>query len=160
MKKIGILLLALVFGGLTFASFVNTTTPPKATEIFLPLGNNHTVSLKDLSQMKVKEYELLSGKHLNIFQKISFKLSQRKLRKAISADNTVNTQKISNMMAGRDFTDGFNGGWFALGILTGLIGVLLSYIIPGAEEVRKNRQKWAWLGLGVVVAIVLLALIL
>ncbi len=161
MKKIGILLLVLAIGGISFAAYIGpSSTAPKATEVFLPLGNNTQVSLMDLSKMTVKDYQELTGKHLNLFQKLGFKMAQKKMRKAISSDGTVNNKKLSKMMAAGDFTGDFNGGWFAIGILLGLIGVLLSYVIPGDESVKHNRQKWAWLGLGVVVVIVLLALIL
>lgn len=161
MKKIAVLFFALALGSLAFATYTGTSSSdPKAADVYIPIGNNTQISLMELSTMKVKDYQQLTGKHLNLFQKLGFKMSQRKLRKAISSDGTVNNKKLSSLMASGDFTEGFNGGWFVLGILTGLIGVLLSYIIPGDEDVKRNRQKWAWLGLGVVVVIVLLALIL
>lgn len=164
MKKIGILLLTLALGGLSFAAYIapssSASTAPKASELYIPMGNGTHFSLMDLSQLRVKDYQKLTGKHLNLFQKISFKMTQKKLKKAISADGTVNSQKLANAMASGDLTQDFNGGWFVLGILLPLIGVLLSYVVPGDEAVRKNRQKWAWLGLGVVVVIGILALIL
>ena len=55
---------------------------------------------------------------------------------------------------------GFNGGWFVLGLLLGLIGVLLSYIINGDQDVKRNRQKWAWIGWGVWVVVFVLTLLL
>ncbi|MEO9144100.1 MAG: hypothetical protein ABI237_00960 [Ginsengibacter sp.] len=46
-----------------------------------------------------------------------------------------------------------------MGLLLGLIGVLLSYIINGDEDVKRNRHKWAWIGWGVWVAILVLTLL-
>lgn len=161
MKKLGILLLILAIGGMSFASYISpSATMPKATEVYLPLGNNVEVTLMELSTMKVKDYQQLTGKHLNLFQKMGFKIAQKKMRKAISSDGTINNKKLAEMMASGDFTGDFNGGWFAIGILLGLIGVLLSYVIPGDDDVKANRQKWAWLGFGVIAVIVILALIL
>jgi len=160
MKKIGFLLLALVIGGISFASFITPKNARKASEILIPIGNNTEISLKDLSLIKVKDYELLTGKHLNLFQKMSFKMGQKKLRKSISADGTINNDKLAKVFAGGDFTSGFNGGWFVLGLLLGLIGVLLSYVINGDEGIKKNRQKWAWIGFGVWVVIWLIFIVL
>lgn len=159
MKKIAILLVASALFATAFASYVVPSAPKKATEIYLPIGKNMQISLKDLSQIRVKDYEKLTGNHLNFFQKMSFKAAQKKLRNSISADGTITNQRLSKALAA-DATSGFNIGWFALGLLLGLIGVLLSYIISGDTEVKKNRQKWAWIGFGVAVVIYLLAFIL
>ena len=160
MKKIVILLIAFAVFTTAFASFVVPSVPKKATEIYLPIGKNMQISLKDLSQMRVKDYEKLTGNHLNFFQKISFKAGQKKLRNSISADGTIKNQRLSKLLAAGDVTNGFNIGWFVLGLLLGLIGVLLSYIINGDTAVKKNRQKWAWIGFGVWVVILLLTLVL
>lgn len=161
MKKIVILLFGFALITTAFASYVVVpSAPKKAMEIYLPLGKNMQISLKDLSQIRVKDYEKLTGNHLNFFQKMSFKAGQKKLRNSISADGTIKNQRLSKLLSAGDVTNGFNIGWFALGLFLGLIGVLLSYIIKGDAEVKKNRQKWAWIGFGVWIVILLLTLVL
>ena len=56
-----------------------------------------------------------------------------------------------------DGTTGFHSGGFFLGLLVGLIGVIIAYIIK--DEKKKNRVKWAWIGWGVwvVIALILIA---
>ena len=161
MKKTAILLVAFALFTTAFASYVVVpSVPKKAAEVYVPIGNNLQISLQELSKMRVKDFEKLSGKHLNFFQRISFKAGQKKLRNSISADGTIKNERLSKSLAADGMTSGFNIGWFAIGLFFGLIGVLLSYIINGDPDVKKNRQKWAWIGFGVVIVILLLGLVL
>lgn len=158
MKKLLVLLAVFTFCTASFASTGFSTVPKNANRMYIPLGNNTRITLMDLSEMKVKDYEKLSGKHLNFFQKLAFKAEQKKLRNSISEDGTITNNKLANAFSG-DGSLGFNIGWFALGLLLGLIGVLLSYIINGDPDVKRNRHKWAWIGWGVWVVILIISLI-
>lgn len=159
MKKVFILLAAFAIVTTSFAATGFSYVPKKASEILLPIAPNAQISLKDLSVIKVKDYEKLSGKHLNFFERMSFKAGQKKLRNSIAADGTITNKKLLNAMSSGDPGTGFNIGWFAIGLLLGIIGVLLSYLINGDEAVKKNRQKWAWIGFGVVLVIFLITLL-
>lgn len=159
MKKIILLVTAFTFLVSTFAATGFSNYPKNANNVFLPIGNNTQISLMDLSKIKVKDYETISGRHLNFFEKITFKTGQKQLRKSIAADGTVTNKKLVKALASDGITSGFNIGWFALGLFLGLIGVLLSYIINGDQAIKNNRQKWAWIGLGVAVVLYILLLI-
>jgi hypothetical protein len=159
MKKAFILLAAFAIFATSFAATGFSYVPKKASEILLPIAPNAQISLKDLSVISVKNYEKLSGKHLNFFEKMSFKAGQKKLRNSIAADGTVTNTKLLKAMSNADPGTGFNIGWFALGLFLGIIGVILSYVINGDQAVKKNRQKWAWIGFGVVVVIILISLL-
>lgn len=159
MKKIIFLFAALAFFTTSFASSGISYSPKKATEIYLPMGKDMRISLMDLSVISVKDYQKISGKHFNFFQKIAFKSGQKKLRNSIDADGTITNKKLMKVMMDRDNPGGFNGGWLALGFFLGLIGVLLSYVINGDEDIKKNRQKWAWIGFGVYVVLVVILLL-
>jgi hypothetical protein len=160
MKKVFILIAAFAFIATSFAfTTIPSSLPKTANEIYLPIGKDMRISLQDLSQIKVKDYEKITGKHLNFFQKITFKEGQKKLRNSISDDGTITNKKLLKVLSNGDPSTGFNVGWFALGLLLGLIGVLLSYIINGDPEVKRNRHKWAWIGWGVWVVILILTLL-
>jgi hypothetical protein len=160
MKKLSLLIAILAIFTISFASSIIKNSPKKATEIYLPIGNNTKISLMDLSIISVKDYQKISGKHLNFFQRMSFKAGQKQLRNSIAKDGTINNKKLLKAMVDRgDGTIGFNIGWFALGLFLGLIGVLLSYIINGDQDLKRNRQKWAWIGWGVWVVILILTLL-
>lgn len=160
MKKIVLTLTALVVMITSFAAFnLTAPTPKKAAEIFIPIGSTgYQLSLMDLSQIRVKDYESLSGKKMTFLNKISFKLSQRELRKSINTDGTLNSKKLNglaNKMAAGE--SGFNIGGFALGLFLGLIGVLIAYVI--SDDKKAARTKWAWIGFGVAVILYLLVLL-
>ena len=108
--------------------------------------------------MKTTDLEKLTGKKMGFLQRLEFKLSQKKLRRSINADGTINNRKLE-MLAKRDMdgTTGFHLGGFALGFLLGLIGVLIAYLIH--DENHDNRVKWSWIGLGVLLVLILIAVL-
>ena len=155
MKKILSLIVAFTLFATSFAASGYSSLPKKATEIYIPIGNNNQISLLEVSKMKVKDYEKLTGKHLNFFEKITFKAAQKKLKNSIAADGTITNKRLIKAMYGADHSTGFHLGGFALGFFLGLIGVLIAYIIRGDEEVDRNRRKWAWIGFGVYVLLLI-----
>lgn len=126
----------------------------KAADINIPLGNTgKTVNLQELAAMKASDLETMTGKKMNLLRRLEFKLAQKKLRRSINADGTINNKKLA-MLASRDMDGetGFHIGGFALGFLLGLIGVLIAYLIN--DEKKHNRVKWAWIGLACIVVII------
>lgn len=148
----------LFFFSQSFASSEVPVIPKKANEIYLPIGKNMQISLTDLSYIKVKDYENLTGNHLKFADKIAFKAGQKQLRNNINADGTL-SHKMEKAMSDGDHSTGFHIGGFALGFLLGLIGVLFAYIIKTDEEVDKNRKKWAWIGFGLYAVLVVVLLL-
>jgi hypothetical protein len=154
MKKMVLLIAMFAFFTSSFAAIGNSFVPKKATEIYLSMAGNRKISLKDLSEISVKDYQQITGKHLNFFEKITFKIGQKKLRNSISADGTITNKKLLKaMVSDGDHSTGFHVGGFALGLFLGLIGVLIAYVAGGDDDVKRNRAKWAWIGLGLSVII-------
>ena len=156
MKKL--LLLFLAFS-ITFSSFAFSTFSlvHKASDVYIPIGSTgQKISLLDLSKIGIKDFENLSGRHLNFFDRMGFKLAQRKLRKSINADGTIDNKKLNRFLDQGDHSTGFHLGGFALGFFVGLIGVLIAYLIN--DDYKKNRVKWAWIGFGIglVLSIILI----
>lgn len=159
MKKFLLLFVAFVVVTGSFASFNLIEPQKKATEVFVPIGKSGLqISLMDLSQIKVKEFESLSGKKMKFVDKIGFKIAQRDLRKSINNDGTFNSKKLNRVANKMAVGEGFNIGGFALGLLLGLIGVLIAYLI--SDDNKAARTKWAWIGFGVWLVILLIAVVL
>ena len=159
MKKVLALLTMLVFVTSTFASFNLTEPVKKATEIFIPIGKSGSqISLMDLSQIKVKEFESLFGQKMKFVDKVGFKIAQRELRKSINTDGTLDGKKLNKLAKKMAVGDGFNIGGFALGFLLGPIGILIAYII--SDDNKAARTKWAWIGFGVWLALLLVVFVL
>lgn len=61
-----------------------------ANSILVPVGKSgEKVSLMDISLMKVKDYEALTGKKMNLSNRLAFTLVQKKLRNNINANGEI-----------------------------------------------------------------------
>ena len=160
MKRI--LTLSLAFFILLAASAKTNVSvlPPKpgklnANQILVPIGKNgETISLAELSRIKVKDLEAITGTKMKLGDKIGFSIAQKQLRININADGTINNKKLNKALAKADGTSDFNLGGFALGFLLSIIGVLIAYLIKGDNHAA--RIKWAWIGFAVSLVLWLL----
>ncbi len=119
---------------------------PNAADLMIPIGSTgEKISLLDLSLMSVKDVEQFTGKKMKFADKVGFKIAQHQLRNSINPDGTLNDKKITKAAKKSADGSGFHIGGFALGFLLGLIGVLIAYLIN--DDKKKQRVKWAWLGL-------------
>ncbi|HEY5773104.1 MAG TPA: hypothetical protein VIS75_10765, partial [Chitinophagaceae bacterium] len=90
MKKTFILFLLMAVVSATYSSTsttpVSSTNPSiKATEVYVPVGKNgQLISLMELSEISVKDFESLSGKKMKFREKVTFKMKQRELKKNIN----------------------------------------------------------------------------
>lgn len=145
MKKI--LVLAFVFFCFTVSfAIVPVITPVlKASDIFIPIGKTgQKISLVELSRINIKDLELLRGEKMSFFDRLGFRIAQKKLRNNTNHDGTVNSRNLV-----RSFTKDRKGkggglGGFVLGCLLGPVGVLIAYLIK--DDHKKNRVTWAWIG--------------
>jgi len=108
----------------------------------------------DISQISMADLQTLTGRKISFAEKISLTLAQRKLRKNISPDGTIEAKKFERFFAKTGGETGFHAGGFFLGFLLGLIGVLIAYLIN--DDYNHNRVRWAWIGLAVEVVIFLI----
>lgn len=149
-NKIVLLFVTLLAVQLTFA----VTTPHikkkiKASEMFIPIGvNGDKISLYDLSRISISGVQAYTGRKMKFADRVIFRMAQKKLSQSIDADGTINDRKLQKFMSKKDGTTGFHFGGFALGFFLGLIGVLIAYLIK--DDKKKNRVKWAWIGLAVI----------
>jgi len=126
-------------------------TPPKlnAKDVLVPVGKlGNKISVFELSRIGTSDYQQLTGEKMNLFNKLSFKITQHKLRQNINQDGTFTRKAMARFFGGET---GFHFGGFALGFFLGLIGLLIAYLIK--DDYKPNRVKWAWIGFGIGVAI-------
>jgi hypothetical protein len=148
MRKLLIILNLVLFINGAFAN-VNSLVPVKnGSEIFISVGTTgHKISLLELSRISVKDMQTLTGKRMNIIEKLEFKAAQKKLREHIKADGGFDkkfSKKIEKYFAGGS---PFHVGGFLLGFLLGIIGVLIAYLIKDSK--KSGRVLWAWVGFGI-----------
>jgi hypothetical protein len=84
--------------GTTVIVIPEKTPSPNARQILLPVGKNgEKVSLMDLSEMKTKDYETLTGKKMNLKDRLVFNIVQKKLRNSISANGDIKTKMLEKV---------------------------------------------------------------
>jgi hypothetical protein len=164
MKKLFTLFVALSIVATSLAGVSSVIKPKEkpvkvnASEVLIPVGNTgQKISLLDLSNIKLKEFEKLKDQKMKLGDKINFKFAQGKLRNSINADGTINNKILVKATAKKaEVTSGFNLGGFALGLFLGPIGVLIAYVI--SDDNKRARTKWAWIGFAVALVLYLLLL--
>jgi hypothetical protein len=109
------------------------------------------MSVEEFLALTPKKYKELTGEKLSLSQKISLRIVQKKIRKAIKNNEKVDSVTIANAVGTYDF----NIGGFVLGFLLSVVGVLIAYLIGDT-----NVIKWAWIGFGVSFLIFLLVWII
>ena len=158
MKKFLLLLVVMFATYFSIASsrFVVTPKHPNASEVKIMLGNGKSISLFELSRIGRKELEELTGRKMNLIERLEFNGVQRKLKNSINDNGIINDKKLQKLAdkGESDVTEGFHLGGFALGFLLSLVGVLIAYLIKDGK--KKARVKWAWIGFAAWILIFLL----
>ena len=151
MKKTFILFLLIAVVSASYSSTntipVSSTNPSiKATDVYVPIGKNgQLISLMDLSQISVREFESLSGKKMTMMEKVRFKMKQRELKKNINYDGSFSKKRVKKYFnQAALFGGGISLSGLALGLFLNIIGVLIAYLISTGD--KKGRITWAWIG--------------
>jgi hypothetical protein len=104
MKRLFTLSLSLLILGSAFSKSSVVVLPAKpvklnANQLLVPIGKNgEKVSLMDLSTMRVKDYEEITGKKMNLSNKLAFKIIQKKLRNNMDANGNLNTKMVASVV--------------------------------------------------------------
>jgi len=151
MKKAFILFLLMAVVSATYSSTntipVSSKDPSiKATDVYVPIGKNgQLISLMDLSEISVKDFEKLSGKKMKMMEKVKFKMKQRELKKNINYDGSFSKKRVEKYFNNAALLGGaISLSGLALGLFLNLIGVLIAYLITTGD--KKGRITWAWIG--------------
>jgi hypothetical protein len=126
--------------------------PTPSTSIVEPTPSPFAgMTIKDFLALTPKKYRELTGQKMSLSQKISLKLAQYKVKRAVKKNKQIELTKFAQ---GVDTSD-FSIGGLVLGLLLGPIGVLIAYLIGDHSVI-----KWAWIGGAIWLIIFLLVVIL
>lgn len=141
----------LVFG-LVFAALLTSAVPVRVDET---TPASAPVTVDALVKMNSREFAEVIGHKLSLKEKIVFRIAQRELRKEIKREGIQSdaTLDVQQMMA--DGEKNFYFGGFILGLLLGLIGVLIAYLMK--KDKAFIRSTWIGWGAWVVLLVILLA---
>jgi hypothetical protein len=140
MKRILTLFLALSFLATSFAAGTASIVVPKkspapnANQILIPIGKSgEKVSLMDLSHMKTKDFEALSGKKLSLANKVAFKVIQKQLRSNINAKGEINSKFFAKAALKLKKADDKAHNYLKLFLILlgiGIVFTILGFFIP------------------------------
>ena len=117
-----------------------------------PTGNKTEVKNPDYLKgsvfvnLSAREFEAATGKNLNFFQKIYFKLIQRQIKRDLKKNPDL---LISDYFDQKKVKFKLNLLWFIIGAFIGPFGVVLAYTSrPQKKEtvLKKDKITSAWLG--------------
>ena len=164
MKKLILIFTAVLFVTASFAFSVPGKEVSKfnVASIFIPVGNSgKTISFMELSAINTKDFQSLTGEKMNFFERLSFKLSQKKIKKMINADGTVDNEKFEKLKFGENDKASFWKG-FIIGLLLSVIGVLICLLISvthKGDSYKRSVFNGSLVGCSVSVLILLLTLL-
>jgi hypothetical protein len=140
MKRIVTFFLALSFLSTSFAAGTASIVVPKkspspnANQILVPIGKSgEKISLMDLSYMKTKDFESLSGKKLSLANKIAFKVIQKQLRSSINSKGEVNTRIFEKAALKLKKADDKAHNYLKLFLIllgVGIVFTILGFVVP------------------------------
>ena len=158
--------IALLLGVIFLLAF-NTSQAFTTTTIFVkPVANQSAIdptnplsliTAKQFLSLTPKKYQELSGKKLNLFQKIEFKMVQHKVKKMVKRGEVVTMADVQ-----KRFEDlgTMNVLGFLLGLILGPVGVIIALILKETGNVDPSVLRWSLYGLLIWLAIVLIVIIL
>ncbi len=149
-EKLRLTLLIVCTFRLTFttkASFIiSTGATSTASTSFARLPSDtreqiEVLQMRHFAKLTIPDYEKLTGKKLNIFQRLSFRLTKH---------------RINNMLKAYDYGDGPTTlekiSWFIKGLILGPIALILGYIFLHDQD--RALIKWIWFGFAGFVIII------
>jgi len=129
--------------------------PVNANDIFLTVGKKgEQISLVEFSRIKPTDFEFLTGRKMKFMERMSFKITQKKLRNAINEEGVIKDKGFSRLLKvdREEFNVALTG--YAMGLLLNVFGVFFAYLFK--DKYRKKRIKWAWIGLAALAVFVLI----
>jgi hypothetical protein len=126
-------------------------TPVVPSEAPATTSTPTTLTVEQVLSMDMRSFSETIGHRLTIKERLSFQVARRGLREAIRDNQLRGDAPVDLRQLMAEGEKGFQFGGFVLGLLLGLIGVLIAYVMKR----DKGFIRSAWIGWGVWVAIVI-----
>jgi len=152
---LGIVALLFANSANAFTSLVIVLKPAAST-----IKDPNPLSLmtaKQFASLTPQKFQELTGKKMNLAQKIEFKMVQQKVKKMVKKGEVVTMADVQ-----KKFQDmgTMNVLGFLLGLILGPIGVIIALILKETGDVGPDCVRWSLYGLLIWLAIVFLVILL
>src|SRR6476660_8191623 len=115
------------------------------------------ISAKQFLELTPQKYKELTGKKLNLVQKVELKALQHKVKKMVKKGEVVTMADVQKKF---DEMSSMNLLGFLLGLILGPIGVIIALILKETGDVGPDTVRWSLYGLLVWLAIVFLVILI
>ena len=115
------------------------------------------ISAKQFLTLTPQKFQELTGKKLNIFQKVQFKMTQHKVKKMVKKGQVVTMADVQKKF---DDLSSMNVLGFLLGLILGPVGVIIALILKETGDVGPDVLRWSLYGLLIWLAIVLIIILI
>lgn len=148
------LLVTITLGAmLSLSKPVSVDPTPEASKSFTTITTaKEDMTYQQILDLSPKNFEALTGKQLSFKEKMGLNLLKRDIKAKIKSQEIAVTDKVNfkSAIAGEGTSVNILG--FFAGLLLGLIGVLLVYLLSDDKVMRRS----SWYGWGVWLIILLL----
>ena len=146
MRKTFLATLSMLFAFYSHSTSIYSSTGPKADQVSIEIpGTNETITLADYVKLKPSDLKKLTGKKLSLKGRIVFKINQKRIKKSIRKDGTIDMAAYEEA-AKEPFK--WHWGGFFLGLLLPVLGLIITAFFK--DDQRKNRIDSAAIGTLVV----------
>ena len=154
-----------LFAAVTLFTFTIANASPSLSILVKPNSSNiktdpdplSLITAKQFLALTPKKYQELTGKKMNLFQKIEFKMLQHKVKKMVDKGQVVTMADVKDKV---DELSSMNVLGFLLGLVLGPVGVVIALILKETGNVDAGVLRWSLYGLLVWLAIVLVAILI
>ena len=115
------------------------------------------ISAKQFLTLTPQKFQEITGKKMNLVQRLEFRMLQHKVRKMVKRGEVVSMADVQ-----KKFQDvgSMNVLGFLLGLVLGPVGVVIALILKETGDVGTDVVRWSLYGLLVWLAIVLVVILL
>jgi hypothetical protein len=159
MKRL--LMLTLTFCGLLIfsgpaAAATLPVVPASSAEEVKPSQPAPGFTVEQFLALTPKKFKEITGKKLNLPQRLALKMTQRKIKRMIKKGQPVDMNAIARAVD----TNDFNIGGFLLGLILGPLGVVIALILKETGTVDQSFFRWSLYGGLIWLAIALLSVLI
>jgi len=142
MRKSVLAILSMIFTFYSYSTSIYSSIEPKPEQISITIpGTDETINLAEYVKLKASDLKGLTGKKLTLKERIVFRINQKRIKKTIRKDGTI------DMIAYEKAAKGpfkWHWGGFFIGLLVPILGMVIAAFIK--DDQRKNRTTSACIG--------------
>jgi hypothetical protein len=139
-----------------FTSLIVISKPAAPATIKTP-NPLSLISAKQFLALTPQKFQELTGKKMNLVQRLEFRMLQHKVKKMVKRGEVVTMADVQKKF---DDIGSMNVLGFLLGLILGPVGVVIALILKETGDVGADVVRWSLYGLLVWLAIVLVVILL